>query len=241
MRRLTTLLLSAALLVTLAGCGDDTESGRDADEPTTAAASSGDIDDFAKALSTSSKGAVSTSDARCVGEHALPDLSAKGKKALASVDAEGPGALSDDDQEVLFAAFDDCITTASLAEAVVEEMSAGADDAFGPSTLDCVTDRLIGDYPNSGDLMRAVLSDDGEAVLGETMTACISPDDMAGQLVDEFTSQGFTEDQAQCIASAVTAAIPADELIELGQSDDDLPAEAQQIITDATTSCLGQG
>jgi hypothetical protein len=241
-RRLTILLLLAAFLSPLAACGDDSDSAGQADETTTTEAKADDdVDGFAKALSESSNGAVSETDARCVGEQALPDLSKAGRTALATEDSDGPEALSEDDREVLYAAFDECIETADLAAAMAKEMGDGTDGMFGDDTLDCVVGELTSAYPKSGALMKALLSDDSEAILGETLTGCVSPADMEQQLVDEFRSEGFTDAQARCVAAKVSAAIPPEQLIALGESDGEIPADMQQTITEATTACLAAG
>jgi hypothetical protein len=234
-RRLTTILLLAALVGALGACGDDSDSGDSADT------SSRDVEGFAKALSGSTDGAITKADSRCVADAAVPDLSAAGRKAMATEKAEGPEGLSKADRKVLFSAFDQCIDTKTLAQAMATAMGAGGDGTFSSATLDCVVDKLTADHPSSGALMESILSDKSETALTATLTACVSPDDIEAQLVQEFTSQGLTDAQARCVAAKVSAAIPPDQLIALGTGGQDLPAEMQQTITEAATSCMAAG
>jgi hypothetical protein len=236
------LLLSAVLIGSLAGCGDDGGSADSGSTETTAADSKGsgdadadEVDALVATLSGPDGPGVPEADARCVAEAVLPEMSAESKKSLDDGDLDE---LSADEQDVVVAAFNDCVETADIAAALAEEISSG-DDALSPETAECISAAVVDEYPKSGDLMRLMTSDEGEAAMTALVTACIPQDDIQQALVDQFVASGFSDDQAQCIATALSGRISTEQLVDA--ADGTLAPEVEQAVTEATLGCVPGG
>lgn len=235
------LLVLAALVAPLAACGDDGADSADGDRTTTTAAGSNgsadeaELDELIETLTGDDGPGLSEDDARCVGEAVLPNLSEKGKKTLDDGDLED---LPADEQDVVFTAFDDCVDTADFAARLAQEISSG-EDALSAETAECIEAAVVAEYPKSGDLMRIMTSDSGEEAFTSLITDCIPEGEIEQQLVDQFVSSGFSPEQAQCIAAGLSGRISADDLVEAAEGD--MSPEVEQIITEATTSCVAGG
>jgi hypothetical protein len=232
------LLLSFAVVGLVSGCGDD-DGG--SSSPTTAASTGGsgsvdqgELDQLVDSLSGSDGPGISKADARCVGKAALPKLSAKAKRSMFAKDDSGNFSdLTDAEQEAVIDAFDRCVKTADIAAAIAKETGSGQ-DALSAEAVDCIESTMVERYPTSGQLMRLVLADSPDA-FQSLITGCIPQTDIEQQLHDEFVSRGMTEEQASCVAAAVSAEVSADDLVAASQGS--TPANVEQVITSAVQTC----
>ena len=183
MRRLTILVLLAALVGLGAACGDD-DSGSSADDTTEATSKSSDeressvdddeLDSFVEGFMESSEGFVTEDDARCIGEELLPELSAEGKDLLNSRSGDIED-LSAADQDALFASFDSCISIDVLADSIAAGMTEG-EDATSAEAATCVSGKIVENYDKSGELMRELLEGGDQSAFTDIVTQCVMAD-----------------------------------------------------------------
>lgn len=182
MRRLTILLLLAALASSLGACGDDDEPAASGDrtEATSDGGSGSDVDSdeldsFVQGFMASSDGVVSEADARCIGSELLPELSSGGKELLNSKEGDIED-LSSADQDALFASFDTCISVDVLADSIAASMTEG-EDATTEEAATCVSGKIVENYDKSGDLMRELLGDQSDqSAFTSVITECVLGD-----------------------------------------------------------------
>jgi hypothetical protein len=186
MRRLTILVLLAALVGLGASCGDDSSDSSSGDDTTEETSKSSeertknDVDDdeldsFVEGFMSSSDGVVSEDDARCIGEELLPELSTEGKELLNSSSGDIED-LSAGDQDALFASFDTCISIDVLADSIAAGMTQGA-DATSSEAATCVSGKIVENYDKSGELMRELLDASGDqSAFTEVITECVMAD-----------------------------------------------------------------
>jgi hypothetical protein len=165
MRRLTILLLLAALVGLGVACSDDGDSSANDDSTEATSKPDGDVsgdelDSFVEGFMSSSDGVVTEDDARCIGSELLPELSSEGKEVLNSATGDIED-LSAADQDALFASFDSCISVDVLADSIAAGMTEG-EDATSAEAATCVSGKIVENYEKSGDLMRQLLDSAGD-------------------------------------------------------------------------------
>jgi hypothetical protein len=160
MRRLTILVLLAALAAPVAACTDDSTGG-----------TRSELDSFVEGFMSTSDGTVTRADARCVGRKLLPELSAKGRDLLNSSKGDIED-LSTADQDALFDSFDACISIEALAASIAKALTQG-DSATSPEAADCVSQKIVEHYQHSGDLMRELRTAGQQSSLTSLVTDCV--------------------------------------------------------------------
>jgi hypothetical protein len=235
------LLLSCATIGLLAGCGDDGNDAADSGTRTTVESGSVDqaqLDKLVAALSGKDGPGISKADARCVGNAVLPKLSSKARQAMMDDDDESDFSdLSTAEQDAVIASFDGCVDTADIA-AVIAKGAAEGDDSLSSEASDCITSALVDRYPHSGELMRAIFSDSTSS-FEQIVTGCIPQTDVRQQLFDELKDEGLTDEQAGCVADAVSSSVSTEDLVAL--SEGSASADVERQLTQAGMNCVGQG
>lgn len=135
------------------------------------------ISGIAKQLKDSN--ALDQSSATCVAKRVARHLSEKDKALATGVQAVK--GLSESDQNLLYRAFDACITAAQFADIVAQSTAGavtggatGSSDAVSPITT-CLAAKLTSQYSTSGDMFKALFGQQGQASILSTLSACGLP------------------------------------------------------------------
>jgi len=233
-------LLGAALAVAvsmavLAACGDSTTSSSSGGS----SVSSADRDAFVKAATQDGDLKLSKADATCLADKVLSSMDAKDTKLLTATNADF-SKLSDKGKSTLFAGFDACVKSATLADSLAKSFAQGS-NGLSDATSSCLATKIVAKYPKAGDLMRTFTSDSSQlqTMITPLVTDCIPKDEIRQQLISGMAGSGMTDAQAGCVADKILEKIPVADFAKLGSGD--LPPDVQPEITAAATSCVTPG
>lgn len=240
--RVASLAFVVVAGLALLGCGggdDDASSGGDA--ATTTAA----LSDAAISIGEGAEAdlGISTEEGRCFGASLVDQLGEEDAVALNESDVD-PTDLPAEQSEAVRSAFNECVPGSTFAQDIVDELysSVGASSTADPAVVDCVAERLDG---KTGDVAFEGLSvDSANPELGITtaaLEACVPPEVVGELLESSLVTAGLTEVQAECVSGQLAGQITLGQLIQLGASGAEIPADLQAIVDAAVTSCAAAG
>jgi hypothetical protein len=219
-RRMMTITAVVAAMLAAAACGSSAPKANKADVEAVVA-------------SVSAGSSMTRKQATCIANAAVPKLSKKGLKE-AKKKSSDLKKLSKTDQAAIFDSFSSCVTVAQLSPIIAKEFQSGA-GKIASKDEKCYVKALSSHYKNSGDLMRAVITD--TAKFAGSLSKCVSSDAIKQSLIEAMTSGGgMTTAQATCAADKILSEVSVSDLERAGSSSK-LPADIQSKIEAATAAC----
>ena len=228
--------LVVVIVIVIAGCGDSSSSSSGSDGSSVSAA---DRNAFVASATSSGDLKLSKADATCLADKVLPNTSSADAKLLIAKNSDF-AKLSAKGKSTLFAAFDTCVKSATLADSLAKSFAQGS-DGLSDATSTCLAGKIVAKYPKAGELMRTFTSDSGQlqTLITPLVTDCIPKDEIRQQLISGMSGSGLTDAQTGCVADKILEKIPVSEFAKIGSGD--IPADVQQEITDAATACASGG
>ncbi len=235
------LALSGGLLTACSGSDDakDESTSDTRETTTTTAAPSGDVArEIGERLAEETGLQLEVSDALCFGDAMVEGFGED--RALEVFESDDDlDTMPEEDQDVIKAAFNDCVPGSTIAADITTEFysSAGATSTPDDATITCVAGAVEG---KAGDLLfesLAVDSDDAMPVQTiEALETCVPIPVRAELFAAGMTGSGLPQEQIDCISTALAEEFSLQDLTEIENAETISP-DFEARIEAASSSC----